>query len=355
MAEQNQHLFTLGASIEGAPLALAPATLREIGAFEVRDLERWVKATPELLGDELFVVTSQFSDTEHFRHRLDVLALDRSCRLVVIELKRDDSGRLVELQAIKYAAWISKLTGDEVIEAHRAWRVSSGVATTLAESRERLADWVAAANEADPLGALDDEDVRPRIILVAGSYRQDVTATVLFLRSFGIDISCVQLTPYQVGGELVLLSQVLIPLPEARDYEARSTAKRRISQQRQSARQLTPAQREAVAAFIAAIPEGRWTSFGGVGFVVTGRQGGGGGIAGHLKTRSGEVYPNVYRVLNRRGEVSQSWAPFSPDLPPTAEAVQARLEREGVTFVDATASLAQIYTAEEWLAGRSDS
>ncbi|MCP4416125.1 MAG: MmcB family DNA repair protein, partial [Chloroflexi bacterium] len=35
--------------------------------------------------------------------RLDLLAVDRQANLVVIELKRDSSGRDVEWQAIKYA------------------------------------------------------------------------------------------------------------------------------------------------------------------------------------------------------------------------------------------------------------
>jgi hypothetical protein len=78
MATQNHHLFSLGQSISGVPVAVEPATLKDLGALELRDLERWVKATPRLLGEELLVVTSQLAESEHFRDRLDVLAMDRA-------------------------------------------------------------------------------------------------------------------------------------------------------------------------------------------------------------------------------------------------------------------------------------
>jgi hypothetical protein len=58
----------------------------------VQHIEKWLAAVPELLGEELLVVTTQFAGFDKTKERSDILALDRAARLVVIELKRDVSG-----------------------------------------------------------------------------------------------------------------------------------------------------------------------------------------------------------------------------------------------------------------------
>lgn len=161
MPQQSHRLFALGSSIDGAPASVRPGSLRDLGALEVRDLERWVIATPDLLGEELLIVTSQLAEVEHFRDRLDVLALDRAGRLVVIELKRDDAGRTVELQALKYAARVATMTAEDVVGVHATWLTRSGIAVTADEARERLGEFVTEGDETDPLAALDDEDTPP--------------------------------------------------------------------------------------------------------------------------------------------------------------------------------------------------
>jgi muconolactone delta-isomerase len=65
---------------------------------------------------------------------------------------------------------------------------------------------------------------RPRIILAAGSMdNQELTSSVLWLRSFNVDISCVEITPYRVPGnnKVLLVPKVIIPLPEAAEYIVR--------------------------------------------------------------------------------------------------------------------------------------
>ena len=91
-----------------------------------------------------------------------------------------------------------------------------------------------------------------------------------------------------MNGSILLLSQVLIPLPEAKDYEARSTAKRQVSQRRKRSQRLSPEQRERVKEFIAAIPDGQWTSYKEVAMAATGNPQGGMGIGSHLSSRYGE-------------------------------------------------------------------
>ena len=68
-----------------------------------------LNSIPAILGEELLIITSEYDRFDKTNERLDLLALDKDGNLVVIELKRDDSGKNVDLQAIKYAAYCSTL------------------------------------------------------------------------------------------------------------------------------------------------------------------------------------------------------------------------------------------------------
>jgi len=62
------------------------------------------------------VVSEEFGDWEDSRRRIDLLGIDKAANLVVIELKRTEDGGHMELQAIRYAAMVSKMTFDRLVE-----------------------------------------------------------------------------------------------------------------------------------------------------------------------------------------------------------------------------------------------
>ena len=59
------------------------------------------------MGEELLIIQKEFDGFEDTRERLDLLALDKEGRLVLIENKLDDTELDVVWQAIKYAAYVS--------------------------------------------------------------------------------------------------------------------------------------------------------------------------------------------------------------------------------------------------------
>jgi hypothetical protein len=72
---------------------------------------------------------------------------------------------------------------------------------------------------------------RPRIILAAGSFNdQELTSCVLWLRNFGIEISCVELAPYNLPDykPIILAPRIIIPLPEAKDIQIKAEQKEAI-------------------------------------------------------------------------------------------------------------------------------
>ncbi len=191
------------------------------------------------------------------------------------------------------------------------------------EARTELEAFV----EGSDLSAIDDDE-QPRVILVAGGFTPGVTTTVLWLRrTTSLDISCVQLVPYEVAGELVLGSSILIPLPEAKDYEIKVAAK----QQAATLNKAVKLDHEAAKAFIGSIPTGRWAAYGDVARA-GGSPKGAMGVGAWLASPKTVDVPNIYRVLNAIGEVSPGWKAVSPDLPPDPAGVRDLLRSEGVEF-----------------------
>ncbi len=185
-----------------------PVTFSDIGVRERRDMEQWIVKNPDVLGEPLLVITTQFSKFDKSSRRLDLLALDKAGTLVVVEMKLDARGTHADLQAIRYAAFCSNVTAEQVIEM-----LAQFEKTSKEKAKKRIELFV-------------DEDSEllkkpPRIVLAAGSFDdQEITTSALWLRNFALDISRVELTPHRLGdGKIVLVPKVIIPLPETKDYQ----------------------------------------------------------------------------------------------------------------------------------------
>lgn len=183
------------------------------GLKEVTDLQEWVLAHPQMLGSDARIITSEFSrwrtasDTA-VNDRLDVLALDRSGRLIVAELKRDKAPDTVTMQALNYAAMVRRFSLDTLSEEHARFL---GPGTTSDEARQQLVDW------ADDL--TDETLSPPRIVLLASEFGPTVTNTALFLFESGIDIQLRQYQLYETAGKETLLTvSQLLPVPDAEQF-----------------------------------------------------------------------------------------------------------------------------------------
>lgn len=337
----SSELFSLS-GVHGTPERLPPASFAELHAMELQDIERWITERPLLLGEELKIVSNQFAKFEGAKERLDVLALDRAGRLVVAEIKRDSSGSYQDLQALRYASYVSTFRPEHLVDAYVAYtQKSQDRALGEDAAREELEAFI----EGGDLSVVE-EDQKPRVILVASGFQAGVTSTVLWLRRAAeLDISCVQLVPYEVGGQLLLTSSILIPLPEAADYEVKVAEKLQAATAKKATQ--SPLDHERAKDFIASVPVGRWTAY--VDVATAGGSPKGAMGVGSWLSNKGDDVPHVYRVLNAWGEVSAGWKGVSPDLPPDAEAVRALLQREGVGFDEAgRANQEQRWTAEDW-------
>lgn len=197
-------------------------TLKGHDILERRDLENWIEEHPELLGEELLILTTEYDKFDKTNERLDLLGLDKDGTLVIIELKRDDSGKTVDLQAIKYAAYCSTMTLDQAIDLHLNYCRKNNLNLVREDIRKKISEFI----DNDEFKEIND---KPRIFIVSKEFRQEVTASVLWLRSFEIDITCVKLTPYMLNDSTIAFeSRILIPLPEAKDFIIQSERKEKL-------------------------------------------------------------------------------------------------------------------------------
>ncbi|OOF53842.1 PD-(D/E)XK nuclease family protein, partial [Rodentibacter genomosp. 2] len=194
---------------------ISETTFSENGLKERYDLQEWIDNNPEIISkelgkdEELLIIQKEFSNFDKTKERLDLLALDKKGNLVIIENKLDDSGKDVTWQALKYASYCSTLTKSDIISIYQKYLDKNN---SEEKAEEKISDY---------LGGEDinvNERGSQRIILIAREFKPEVTSTVLWLRSYEIDIQCIKFTPYEFQDKLIIDVDKIIPLPETEEF-----------------------------------------------------------------------------------------------------------------------------------------
>ena len=184
---------------------------RKLGFQERRDIQEWVAANPGILGEDLLIISKEFSGFDRTNERLDLLAVDPYGKLVVIELKRDDTGANVHWQAIKYASYLQQATAEQI-----AAMLSDYKKAPPEDAWEELVQHLGG----DDLNTLNNDQ---RIILASHRFAPEVTSAAVWLNSKAQCedlITCITLTPYRDANtdSLYLQATTIIPVPGMEDY-----------------------------------------------------------------------------------------------------------------------------------------
>lgn len=194
-------------------IKLSPTKFSILQLKERYDVEEWIEKTPEIIGEELLIIYKELMLPS--RIRLDLLAIDKKANLVVIELKRDDSGTDVEWQAIKYTSYCSNFLQEDIFKYYAEYLKSDED-----EAQLKIEEFI--DEEIDKLNE------KQRIILVSKEFHSDVISAVLWLRDYEIDIECVRLQLYlDQDNQLFITPDLIIPLPEAKDYIQKKETKQK--------------------------------------------------------------------------------------------------------------------------------
>lgn len=181
----------------------------DLGIQERKDIQEWVAANPSMVGEDLLFVSKEFSGFDRTRERPDLLAVDTVGCLVVVELKRDDSGTDVHWQAIKYAAYLCQATADDIVDM-----LAKHNDIEQEEATRQLCEHL---ETEDIASVLNNEQ---RIILASHRFPPEVTSAALWLNEKvgGPLVTCVTLTPYAEGDEtLHVLASTIVPVPGEED------------------------------------------------------------------------------------------------------------------------------------------
>ena len=201
-----------------------PTTFKEQKLKERQHLQEWIAKNPEVLGEELLVIQKEFDGFSDTHERLDLLALDKEGKLVIIENKLDDSGRDVTWQAIKYASYCSSMSQDEIVSIFAKY-----LNTTEDVAGEKMLSFFDKEDMDDI--ELNSENSQ-RIIFVAANFRKEVTSSALWLRNFGIDICCIKVSPYMYHGKVMVEFDQIIPIKEAEEYTIKIAEKKKVESQK---------------------------------------------------------------------------------------------------------------------------
>lgn len=197
---------------------IEPKTFSDMQMKERHDLQALLRDNSLAIAPNLLIFAEEFSYWQDSFRRIDLLALDKDANIVVIELKRAEDGGHMELHAIRYAAMLSTVDFEQIVEAYEKLLSSDAIAkkrnvASSAEARQELLKF---------LEAESSEDVSisstPQIVLIAPSFSKEITTTVLWLNERDLDIRCMEVKPYQIDNGRYLDIEQVLPLPAASDY-----------------------------------------------------------------------------------------------------------------------------------------
>ena len=189
--------------------------------LERQHLQQALKQNISVIAADCLVLTEEYAEWDASRKRIDLLAIDKQANLVIIELKRTDTGDHMELQALRYASMISTMTFEHALDVLVDYRNKNGEeGFTRENARETIEDFIEleAINETN-----FGNDVR--IILVSAEFSKELTTSVIWLNERDLDITCVRMKPYKYKEQILIDIQQVLPLPEAKDYQIRAQKK----------------------------------------------------------------------------------------------------------------------------------
>ncbi|MFY0403712.1 DUF4268 domain-containing protein [Pantoea dispersa] len=198
--------------------SLQEVSFSSLGFTERYHLQEWLAKNPQALtrdnDDELLIIQKEFAGFDDTKERLDLLAIDKQRNLVIIENKLDDSGRDVVWQALKYAGYCANLRKDQILDIFQLY-----LDKYEPEETRPAADVMAEFLECESLDEVQINLSRTqRVMMVAASFRKEVTNTALWLMQFGLRVQCFKVKPYKFNDDVFVDIRQVIPTPEAESF-----------------------------------------------------------------------------------------------------------------------------------------
>jgi len=201
-------------------MQIEKTTFLDAEIFERSHLQKAIKNNISVIASDCLVIAEEYSEWDSSKKRIDLLAIDKNANLVVIELKRTETGDHMELQAIRYASMVSTMTLDLAADIFSRYKQINGFPSYDKDSAlMEISNFVDI--ELDESSFADDV----RIILVSPNFSKELTTSVMWMSERNINITCIRIQPYAFNGSILIDVQQIIPLPEIKDYQIKAQKK----------------------------------------------------------------------------------------------------------------------------------
>jgi hypothetical protein len=172
-------------------------------------LEDWIASDPNLLSEPLLIIGRQviIPDT---KDRLDLLAVDPQGNATIIELKRGHLKDPVDIQALRYASYISKWQYQDFENVARNYLGKAG------NSEFNFNEIFESFCEEAGVEEVPDLNQEQRIIIVGAAVRDKLGSVALWLREHSVDIKLIEVQAYKDGDGVFIEPTVVVPVQVSR-------------------------------------------------------------------------------------------------------------------------------------------
>ncbi|MHB1417973.1 MAG: hypothetical protein ACYCX4_00055 [Bacillota bacterium] len=216
---------TFGQGIKKEDTEIEGLSFKQLNLRE-EHLEEFLRNNIDVLFEEgrtLQIVGQQVMNKE--KGRSDLVAVDESGNMVLIEIKRDledikNRKEPFEFQAIRYAANYARInTPDEIVSKLFAPYIEKHLneygpseLTTTERARRIITTFLEQHN------ALHNFNRRQSIVLVASEFDDQTLSSSSWLINNGVDINCYTVRPTKMGAMYLLDINRILPPPRLEDY-----------------------------------------------------------------------------------------------------------------------------------------
>lgn len=186
-------------------------------------LEAWIESSTDILGEPLLIIGRQviIPITPEVKDRLDLLALDPNGNAVIIELKRGKMSDPVDMQALRYASYISKWEFTDFENQAKSY-LGNGEEFNFNEHFKNFC-------KQSGVKETPDININQRIIIVGSEVTDKFGSVALWLYDQGIDIKVIEIDSFKEGDTLLIQPRTIIPLAVNKFSEVGKAAKGDVS------------------------------------------------------------------------------------------------------------------------------
>lgn len=167
------------------------------------NLEDWISERPGFLGEAILIIGRQII-IPGINDRLDILGLDSNGNSVIIELKRGKIKDPVDMQALRYASYLSKWKYEDFEAQAKSYIGKGNEEFNFNETFEKFC-----IDE----GIEDVPDINSdqRIIIVGSEVKDRLGSVALWLREHSVDIKVIEIDCYKESGSILIQPRTIIP------------------------------------------------------------------------------------------------------------------------------------------------